>query len=90
MTSTPHLITMYAITSGEPESVAEFRWSATSGVTLTVSASEWGRIARMYYDDGIPDRTEMKMIPRTNGEEFMRALADLKLGSYCYLVVDDQ
>ncbi|MGW5141209.1 hypothetical protein ACWEPH_19240 [Nocardia beijingensis] len=91
MTSTPHSITMYAIESGEPEIVAEFRWSATAGVTLTVvSSSEWGRIARIYYEDGIPNRKEMSVIPRTNGEEFMRALADSDLGSYCYLVVDSQ
>jgi hypothetical protein len=90
MTNTPHLIAMYVITSGKPQRVAEFRWSTTSGVTLTVSESEWSRIAQLYYDNGVPDRTEMKVIPRTNGAEFMRALVTLDLGSYCSLVVESQ
>lgn len=86
--STPDLIAMFAITSGEPERMAEFRWSAEAGVTLTIFKSEWGRVAQQYYDHGVPDRAEMKVVPRSEGQTFMRVLATLDQGSYCSFIVE--
>ncbi|WP_040833573.1 hypothetical protein [Nocardia brevicatena] len=80
---------MFASKSGEPERVAEFRWSASSGVTVDIfDGSAWGRLARQYYEQGIPDYADMRLIPRSDGEMFMRALAASSPGSYYSFVVE--
>lgn len=80
--TTPSVVHMYAATTGIPERVAEFRWSATTGVTLQIFEDMWGRLALQYYEKGVPDQAGDAIIPRTDGEKFMKALASLRAGSY--------
>ena len=80
---TPNRLVMYARRLGPLERVAEFRWSAESGVSLTIEEPQWGRLARELYEEGVPDFTGTRLIQRTDGAAFMRALAVLEVGSYC-------
>ncbi len=80
---------MFALKQGAPERVAEFRWSTATGVVLNVFDTGWGEIARQYFEQGVPDDAEMRLIPRSDGRAFMKALATLDRGSYCSFVVED-
>lgn len=87
--TTPSIVSVYAATTGLPERVAEFRWSVTAGVTLRIFEETWGRLALQYYEKGVPDQANDTIIPRVDGEAFMKALASLRSGSYCSFVVEE-
>jgi len=77
---------MYAATTGLPERVAEFRWSADAGVTLQVFDEGWGRLARRYYENGVPDQINNRTVASTDGKAFLAALTRVRAGSYCSFV----
>lgn len=89
MTEGPRLIAVYAVTTGAPERVAEFRWAPETGVSVTVFEPKWGDVARYYYDNGVPDRDRMRAVTPEEGPAFMSALAGLRPASYCRFVVED-
>lgn len=86
--TTPTLVTLYRVTRDGMAAIARFRWSKDTGVSLDVIDETWGRLARRYYDDGLPlDRGHVVVQPR-EGERFMRALLEPRLSSY-YRLVDE-
>ncbi|RKT85050.1 ADP-ribosylglycohydrolase [Saccharopolyspora antimicrobica] len=85
----PTLIGVYSLASrGEPERVAEFRWSAEAGATVEVFDDEWGSVALSYYKRGALLVSEQRDVMPSEGPEFMRALLKRGGGSY-YVFVDE-
>lgn len=78
----PTRIVMYSILSGEPKPIAEFRWSPESGVTLVELDSRGSRLARDIYEHGADSYAERRMVPRSEGAAFMRALLQPNRMSY--------
>lgn len=88
MTGEPRLIAVYAVSTGAPERVAEFRWSPEAGVAVTVFEPTWGSVAQHYYDNGVPDHAGIRVVYPAEGAAFMSALADLRPSTYCQFVVE--
>jgi hypothetical protein len=84
----PTLIGMYTLASGSPERVAEFRWSPGSGVSVEVFESDWGNLARVFYNEGVLLVGEQRRVKASEGAEFMRALLERKHSGY-YGFVDE-
>ncbi|MGI5228211.1 hypothetical protein [Actinoallomurus sp. CA-142502] len=84
----PTRVALYVSASGTDERVAEFRWSPGSAVELTVFDPDWGTLAEQYYRRGVPLVTEMRTVPRSEAEAFMRALLEPRSMSY-YEFVDE-
>jgi hypothetical protein len=82
----PTRVVMYASTSGSMERIAEFQWFPHHGVTLQVFEPKWGALAQDYYQNGVPFDAEMRRVPRTESETFMRALVQHKKMSYCSFI----
>src|SRR3954468_23001718 len=79
---TPTLVSLYAFIASDVDPVAQFRWSAESGVTLAVLNPEWGRLAQEYFTRGAPLDREQRAVPAAEGEAFMRALVEPKQMTY--------
>jgi hypothetical protein len=72
--SVPCLVVLYVVRTGRLG--AEFSWGPRSGVSLRVFDDKWGDLARQDYDEGVSSYAEDRMIPREEGEAFMRALLE--------------
>ncbi|WP_086829088.1 hypothetical protein [Allokutzneria sp. NRRL B-24872] len=83
---TPTLVTLYAYASGEPKRAAEFRWSETDGVTVTVVDPEWGVVGKQFYDEGVLWREQARRVRPSEGPDFMHALLSRTSMSYFGMV----
>jgi hypothetical protein len=72
---TPARVTVYVTTPEALFTAARFRWSSDAGVTVEVLDPEWGEIAQVWYDKGMPFDQERRRVTRDEPETFMRALA---------------
>jgi hypothetical protein len=84
----PTRVVLYAHITGEPRAAAEFRWSEGSEVSLTVLDPEWGALAEEFYANGVPVRTEQRLVTRSDAPAFMRALLEPLNATY-YGFVDE-
>jgi hypothetical protein len=82
----PTRVVLYSYASGQPQAAAEFRWSAESGVVLTVIEPVEGEIARRYHENGIPFEAERRLVPASEGPVFMQALVQPSRTSYTRFV----
>jgi hypothetical protein len=71
---TPTRVVLFAIGPDDERAVAEFRWSPESGVVLEVIDHDDAWIAQRYFDEGVPLDAARRLVPRTDGPAFMRAL----------------
>lgn len=77
------------VLKGDPIRAAEFRYSQHEGVSLAVLNVEFGGgIAQEYYDRGVPDDRERRVVTRDEPESFMRALLQRQHSTY-YRWVDE-
>jgi hypothetical protein len=76
----PALVVVHEL--GTNQVVAQFRWAPDEGVSLDVFVDEWGRIARDQYERGVSSDAQRRMVPREEGEAFMRALLEPRQRSY--------
>jgi ADP-ribosylglycohydrolase len=71
-----------------PLRVAEFRWNSESGVELEVFDPVYDELARSTLEDGVPLRSEDRVVHREEGPVFMRALLERQSAAY-YQFVDE-
>jgi hypothetical protein len=86
--SPPTRVSLYAYVASDEHPVAEFRWNAESGVTLTILNADWSRLAQEYFTQGAPLDREQRVVPAAEGEAFMRALLEPRQMTY-YAFVDE-
>lgn len=72
----PTRVAMWALRGGPGEFpiIAEFRYSAESGVTLTEVDSSWTDMAQKIYERGIRSFYEGRIVSPSEGPAFMKAL----------------
>ena len=73
--SSPTRVVLYTLLSGDWLPGAEFHCSPEDGVTLVVhDPKRGGSIAQKYYDRGIGNDAERRLVTRDEPEMFMRTL----------------
>jgi hypothetical protein len=85
---TPQLVTLYTWGETDRRRIAEFRWNAHDGVTLTLLDPNKKALAEEYYDNGVVLEPEGELVTRDDGPAFMRALLQPLPMSY-YAFVDE-
>jgi hypothetical protein len=87
--SSPTRVVLYTLLSGDWQPGAEFHYAPEDGVTLVVhDPKRGGTIAQKYYDRGVPNDEERRLVTRDEPEVFMRTLLQPSRTTY-YRWVDE-
>lgn len=86
----PTQVVLYRfVREGDPVRTAEFAYSPEGGISLVVHNVELGGgIAQEYYDRGVPDDRERRVVTRDEPEVFMRTLLQPRNSTF-YRWVDE-
>ncbi|MGL4178735.1 MAG: hypothetical protein ACRCSN_21985, partial [Dermatophilaceae bacterium] len=89
--TSPTRVVLYVLgRDGRETPAAEFRHPPGGEVTVSVGDPVWGAQARRLFDDGVTSREHGRVVLRTEGAAFMRALVEPRLSTYSRLVDESE
>ncbi|MGL4176983.1 MAG: hypothetical protein ACRCSN_12990 [Dermatophilaceae bacterium] len=85
--SSPTRVVLYVLgRDGRETPAAELCHPPGGEVTVSISDPVWGAQARRLFTDGVTSREQGRVVHRTEGVAFMRALVEPRLTTYSRLV----